>query len=192
MSWCSAAAWGLLSSISALGCAASGDAEATHLAGVAAYQDGQPRTEQAAGSHGQAEEGHDGGHEGHGKGSQAFNFFAGGSRETGDRDGWTFGVDYEYRLSDPLGIGGFAEFVSGLDRSFATGLQLYWHAVGDLVLVAGPGLERHHDEWRPLARLGGFYEFSLGGGWVLSPAFFYDIAEGENFWIYGLNLGFLW
>jgi len=182
------AAWGLLSSIAALGCATSGDARATAVPRVAAYQDGPVQVE-----HGDAGHGEDNvGHEGHGKGSQAFNVFAGGSGEIGDKDGWTFGVDYEYRLSEPLGIGAFAELVTGLDRSFATGVQLYWHAIGDLVLVAGPGLERHHDEWLPLARLGGFYEFPLGGGWVLSPALFYDIVEGDDFWIFGLNLGFLW
>jgi hypothetical protein len=124
--------------------------------------------------------------------THAVNAFVGGSAEIGDRDGHTFGVDYEYRFAPRWGVGGFLEAVTGLDRTLATGAQLYWHAVADLVLVAGPGLERSHEEWGGLLRTGGFYEFSLGNGFVLSPALFYDFTEHDNFFLYGLNLGYVW
>ncbi len=128
----------------------------------------------------------------HGAGTQAVNFFFGGSNEVGDQDGITYGLDYEYRLAPEWGVGGFAEAITGLDRSFATGIQAYWHPIGELVLVAGPGVERLHDEWGAIARVGVFYEFSLGGHWVLSPALFYDFTEHENLLIYGVNLGYVW
>jgi hypothetical protein len=101
--------------------------------------------------------------EGHGAGTQAVNVFAGGSDEVGDDDGATFGLDYEYRLAPEWGVGGF-----------------------------GPGVERRHDEWSAIARVGTFYEFPLRGGWVLSPAVFYDFTEHENLLIYGFNLGYVW
>ena len=72
------------------------------------------------------------------------------------------------------------------------GAQGYWHAIHELVLVVGPGAERHHDEWKALLRLGAFYEFPLGGGWVLSPAIFYDFTEGDDLWLYGVNVGYIW
>ncbi|MFT5049412.1 MAG: hypothetical protein ACI8QZ_000805 [Chlamydiales bacterium] len=141
------------------------------------------------------EEGHDENHEdahveNHGAGAQALNLFVGGSSDIGDADGFTIGLDYEYRLSHRWGIGGFAESVSGLNRSLSLGLQAYWHAVGELILVAGPGVERRGDEWEPIARVGGFYEFPIGDGWILSPGVFYDITPNEDLLIYGLNLGF--
>jgi hypothetical protein len=138
------------------------------------------------------EDHHAEGAEGHGKGTQALNGFFGGSAEIGDLDGLTFGLDYEYRLSHKWGVGGFVEAVSGLGRSFAFGAQAYWHVVGELVLVAGPGLERHGDSWEPIARVGAFHEFPLGGGWVLSPGVFYDLTPGEDLLIYGINLGYIW
>jgi hypothetical protein len=129
-----------------------------------------------------------------GAGTQALNFFTGGSGEVGDLDGVTFGLDYEYRVTPRIGAGGFAEVVTGLERSFATGLQFSWHAVAELVLVAGPGFERRHgDQWRPIGRFGAFYEIPLSeDGWVLSPAVFYDVTESEDLWLYGANIGYVW
>lgn len=89
-------------------------------------------------------------------------------------------------------MGGFAENVTGLDRAFAAGFQLGWHCYRELVVVAGPGLERREGDWEPIVRVGAFYEFPTGGGWVLSPAVFYDFLEAEDLWIYGLNLGYSW
>ena len=100
-------------------------------------------------------EGHQAGHaEHHGAGTQTANFFVGGSDEAGEFGGATFGLDYEYRLAPKWGVGGFAEVVTGIDRSFATGLQAYWHVYGELVLVGGVGAERHHDEWAAIGRVG--------------------------------------
>ena len=127
-----------------------------------------------------------------GRGSQAVTGFLGGSGEVGDLEGWTFGVDYAYHLSSTWAVGGFAEAVSGLDRSFAAGLQAVWLPIWDVVLVAGPGLERHHDEWRPIVRVGGAYEFPLGDGWVLAPGVYYDFTDGNDLLIYGLNLAYIW
>jgi hypothetical protein len=131
-------------------------------------------------------------HEGHKKGTQVATLFLGGSGEVGNSDGFALGAEYAYHVNDRWAYGAFADGVSGLDRSFAAGLQAYWHATHALVLVAGPGLELHHDEWRPIARLGATYEFPMGKGWALAPAVFYDITEGENLWIYGLNISSAW
>lgn len=130
--------------------------------------------------------------EGHGAGSQGLSVFIGSTTEFLDSEGLTVGLDYEYRLSHKWGVGGFAEGISGLDRSFAVGAQGYWHVAGELVLVAGPGAERRHEEWEPIVRVGGFYEFPLGAGWMIAPAIFYDITPEQDIFIYGVNLDYIW
>lgn len=62
--------------------------------------------------------------------------------------------------------------------------------------MAGPGFERARGteyrsvEWSAIFRVGGFYEFPLSGGRVLSPAVFYDFTDGhDNTFVYGFNVG---
>jgi hypothetical protein len=130
--------------------------------------------------------------DGHGAGRQSAIVFVGGSEEIGDRDGFTLGLEYEVRLSPGLGVGVFAEGVSGLNRSMALGGQLYWHAVAGLVLTAGPGVDRSHDEWGAMWRLGVLYEFPLGDGVFLAPALAYDFTEHDDIVVYGLSVGYSW
>ncbi len=131
-----------------------------------------------------------------GAGTQAVNLFLGGSREDGERNGFTFGLDYEYRVLDDVGIGGFSEATTGLHRAFATGGQVYWHAWRELVLTGGVGaeLKDHHTgegaTWDPILRIGASYEIPLSDdGWVISPAVSYDFTQEENLLLFGANLG---
>ena len=140
-----------------------------------------------------AEEDHSEEHsEEHGAGTQTINLFFGGSGEVGDLDGFTFGVDYGYRIGPRWGVAAFAETVTGLDRSFAAGVGAFWHPIGEWGLFAGPGLERNHDEWGALGRVGTYYEFFLDDGWVLTPAVYYDFSEHTDLLIYGAYIGYAW
>jgi hypothetical protein len=141
---------------------------------------GTPPQHTEAEAHGQA----------HGAGAQSVSVFVGGSEEVRDRDGFTLGLEYEYRLAPRVGVGAFVERVSGINRSLVFGGQLYWHAVADLVLTAGPGLDRSHDEWNAVWRLGALYEFPLEEGIFLAPAIAYDFTEHEDIIVYGLSVGF--
>lgn len=132
-------------------------------------------------------------------GEQTLNVFVGGNTEfsrarsfTAAREGFALGLDYEYRVAPRWGLGGFADGLAGTDRSFVTGFQAYWHVVSDLILIAGPGVERHHDEWAPIVRVGAAYEFELESGYLLSPCLFYDFTQHENVLVYGLNFGTVW
>lgn len=134
----------------------------------------------------------------HGAGTQAVNLFLGGSREDGERNGFTFGLDYEYRVLDDIGVGGFSEATAGLHRAFATGGQVYWHAWRELVLTGGVGaeLKDHHTgegaTWDPIVRIGASYEIPLSDdGWVISPAISYDFTQEENLLLFGANLGYV-
>lgn len=145
-----------------------------------------------AGSAAPAQHGEEHHGEGHGAGAQSVSVFVGGSEEIRDRDGFTLGLEYEYRLAPRLGVGAFLERVSGINRSLAAGGQLYWHAVAGLVLAAGPGVDRSHDEWNAIWRLEALYEIPLEDGVFLAPAIAYDFTEHEDILVYGLAVGYSW
>ena len=59
-----------------------------------------------------------------------------------------------------------------------------------LVLLAGPGWEFEPNEDFFLIRSGVEYEFELGHGWDLSPAFVYDTRQGAyDTWTISLGVG---
>ena len=123
------------------------------------------------------------------RGEQTLNLYLGGALQADEREGYTFGGEYEYRLNEAFGVGAFAESVAKVERVFASGALLYWHPVGDWVLLTGPGYERAEGEWSPILRVGAAYEIELGGGLFLTPELSFDFSEGEDLWVFGFNLG---
>lgn len=57
--------------------------------------------------------------------------------------------------------------------------------------MAGLGTERHDEHWEGILRVGGFYEFPMESGWVISPAIFYDFSEATDLVLIGLNMGYI-
>ncbi|MEM9379768.1 MAG: hypothetical protein AAGB93_07430 [Planctomycetota bacterium] len=139
-----------------------------------------------------------GGGEGHsgighgGAGTEALSLFLGGTDELGSLSGFAIGLSYAYWLTDEFGVGAFMEGVTGDGRSLATGFQGYWHAVSELVLVLGAGVERRDGDLDPIVRVGGFYEFEVAESWALAPGIFYDFNEKEGVLVYGLELAYVW
>jgi hypothetical protein len=114
--------------------------------------------------------------------------FVGGAFRRGGGSA-AIGVDYEYILSERWGVGGFADFNIGSNTAVVVGAAGYWHALKELVLLFGPGVEFEHGESEPLVRVGGFYEFSVGKNWI-SPAVYLDfIKDNEPDVVIGLNFG---
>ncbi len=124
-----------------------------------------------------------------GAGSPSIGVFVGGSGDLWDLDGFVFGLDLGYRLTDQFGVGLFAEGVSGLNRSFATGTQVFWVSPVDIVLFPGVGVERRDSEWEGILRFGIEYEHVRPDGWGIAPSLFYDVGESESRVIYGVTLG---
>ena len=125
----------------------------------------------------------------------AVNLFLGGAHNQANHTGFALGVDYEYKFNPHWGAGAFAEGATGDLRSFVGGVLAYYHPIEPLALVAGPGLERErgHEfrsaEWSAVLRVGGFYEIPVTPDMVVAPAVYYDIAEGDNTFIFGINIG---
>lgn len=123
------------------------------------------------------------------------NAFVGLAREDVEPRGFAVGLDYEYRLSERWGVGGFAETVDGEGRTFVGGAQAFLHATDALVLIAGTGRERKDEHWGTILRVGAFYEIPLSDGWVISPAASYDFSledSEEDVLGLGVNLGYGW
>lgn len=94
-------------------------------------------------------------------------------------DGFTTGLEYEYRFLRWLGIGGMAEYVAGDIDVGVVGVMANFHPWADLVLVTGPGLEFNSVEQELLLRVGALYEFKLGPVY-LGPAVMVDLIDGEG------------
>ncbi|MFV1959050.1 MAG: hypothetical protein ACC662_06515 [Planctomycetota bacterium] len=112
--------------------------------------------------------------------------------------GGTLGFDYEYRVSERVGIGPFVDYVRGNLDALALGAGVFLHPCEGLGLYVAPGIDISHAveedgerAWRvkPLVRVGAFYELEVGRGFALSPATYLDFIGGTDVaWIVGLNV----
>ncbi len=160
--------------------------------------------------HESEEAGHEAAHEFH---ANHVAVFLGATTKVGDSEdsetAFTFGVDYERRISRLLGIGLALDWaVSEHERDFLFLVPLVVHPAGGLKLLAAPGLElgtevAHEGEAGAESeaestethsyfafRFGAEYQFDLGR-FSIAPALYLDlIAESRNAWVYGLVLGY--
>lgn len=104
------------------------------------------------------------------------------------RDGFTLGLEYEYRASAPWGIGVSLEHVGGDIDSGVVVLPVARH-FGHWKVYAGPGLERREEEEEALFRLGMEYGFRVREIEV-SPQVNVDFVDGER--LFALGVVFAW
>ncbi len=108
-----------------------------------------------------------------------------------DQTGVTLGAEYEWRFHAWYGIGAYADFVTGSNRSLLLGPALSLHPVGGLAVILAPSAERANDDWYFAFRLGLEYEVEVRERWVLAPTVALDFARGERILLAGLSLGWL-
>jgi len=104
------------------------------------------------------------------------------------RDGITLGAEYEYRFSEPFGIGVTAEHVSGDFDTNVIALPIALHR-DRWKLYAGPGMEFADGDEEPLFRIGVEYGFHFGGLEV-SPQVDVDFVDGEQLFVWGIVFAF--
>ena len=110
-----------------------------------------------------------------------------------DETAFTFGVDYEYRINELIGVGAVAEHAVG-DIDATTLLAVAdFHLWRGLALQVGPGVEfideGEETETFAIGRVGVLYEVEFGEGFTVSPQFHYDISSGEDAIVFGLSFG---
>jgi hypothetical protein len=162
--------------------------------------------------HAEASE-HSSGTESHGETSHhfknAFALFLGATNEHGHGTEPTWGLEYGRALTPHWTIGGLIDYAGGAQRNVVIAPMVVWKpfAGGGFVLLAAPGVEYHNgrgtlehhlskaetaavdkDETYFVLRLGTAYYFHLGSRFGIGPTVNLDLVEGEQVWVYGVNL----
>jgi hypothetical protein len=109
--------------------------------------------------------------------------FLGDTYDDGDH-GFTLGLDYEYRLSRWLGLGGMVDFVGSGDREYVVGIPVFLHATKRLTFELAAGLERSDGSSNALVRLGAMYGIPLGPV-ELVPTVALDFVDGDTVYVFG-------
>ena len=121
---------------------------------------------------------------------QSLSLFAGITDDRGDNV-FSMGLDYEYHLSELIGVGGLLDVAGGDVRSFVVGVPVFVHPVGGLLLLAAPGVEHQNDGSNEfLIRIGVGWEFEVGERFVLTPILNVDFVDGDKVYVYGVAFGY--
>jgi len=112
-----------------------------------------------------------------------------GNTQDGSENGFSVGIDYEYRLTELFGIGGLVEYADGDFDSWVAAIPLFIHPYKGFVLLVAPGLEYEDSEDEFLVRTGIAYEIEFGEKWTISPELNVDFVDGEEKFVYGVSVG---
>lgn len=113
-----------------------------------------------------------------------------GSTMERDESALATGVDYEYRVSDFLGVGAVVERTAGDIDALLVLAAFDLHVTNSFVIQTGPGIDFIDDEEHEFVyRLGMLYEWELGDGYTLSPQVHYDWSSDEDAYVVGLAVG---
>jgi len=107
--------------------------------------------------------------------------FAGFTSDYKGRNGYKLGLEYEWRISDPFGIGGTFDF-TGADFkifSFSVGTSIYPFKKTPLIFGLAVGAKNDHNKWKPFFRTLAAYDFHIKNI-SLGPMVMWDIYEGEK------------
>ena len=112
-----------------------------------------------------------------------------GNTQDGSDNGFSVGVEYEYKISKVLGIGGLVEYAGGDFDSWVIAAPLFLRPYKGLLFILAPGLEFEHSEEEFLFRAGIGYVFEIDGMWSITPQFNVDFVDSEEKFVYGLAFG---
>lgn len=105
-----------------------------------------------------------------------------------DHTAFTLGIDYEYRVSDFLGLGVVVEQAFG-DIDATTLLAVAdLHLWRGFIAQVGPGVEFVDGNSHAALRLGVLYEVEFENGFTLSPQLHYDFSH-EDAVVFGFAIG---
>jgi len=122
-----------------------------------------------------------------GEGRNELALFLGGTTNK-DATAITFGLDYQYRLTPLVGIGGLIDHAAGDIKSTLLGAAAFLHFLSWEITLA-PAVEFVGDETNFTFRVGLAYEISLPA-FSISPALNLDTERGgELSVVYGLSFG---
>jgi hypothetical protein len=115
--------------------------------------------------------------------------FVGATLSDGDGEA-SFGIDYERRISQELGLGLMVEYTDGREWVIAIPVSLHITESWKIVFALGAELSPDEvaDKHEFLQRIGTSYEFGFNG-WSLAPELNVDFAGGERKTVVGVSFG---
>ena len=103
--------------------------------------------------------------------------------------GPTYGIDYEYRVCEFVGLGAVAEEAED-DVDATTVLAVAdLHVTPQFIFQTGPGWEDRKGEDFFVYRVGVLYEWVFDNGYTLSPQLHYDMTDEEDAVVIGFAIG---
>ena len=113
-----------------------------------------------------------------------------GLTKKGGKTAETYGLEYSYRLNEPLAAGAWYEESSGDFDLESLGVFVNIFVTGNLPLMVGVGAERElFGETKYLGRIGAQYQFHPGSV-TIAPAAWIDFVEnGNELYFLGLTVG---
>ena len=117
--------------------------------------------------------------------------FLGGTTKSGETS-LTISVEYERRLTDLIGVGGFVELLPDADeREWLLGIGVYFHPVGELNVFLGLAGEFEGGHADLILRTAVSWELELAEGFAVAPTAALDFGgDGEVAVVYGLVASF--
>ena len=110
--------------------------------------------------------------------------FLGDTYDDGDH-GFTLGLDYEYRLSRWVGLGGMVDLPAISRHPCVVGIPVFLHATKRLTFELAAGMERADGGSNALVRVGALYGIPLGPvDLVLS--FMVDFVDSDAVYVFGV------
>lgn len=111
-----------------------------------------------------------------------------GATTNEDATAFTYGLDYQYRISKLIGVGALVDHAAGDMKSTLVAPAFILH-VRKFSFKIAPGLE-FSDETTAVLRVGAEYEIKISKI-AISPAIFFDTERSEKpSLVYGLSFGF--
>ncbi len=101
---------------------------------------------------------------------------------------FTLGSDYEYRVSNLLGVGLLGEMVFAEHKEALVFGGLFVHPTQGLKIVFGNGSAFVEDKSHYVFRIGTAYDFHVGSLSV-TPTINFDFSDGNSFAVYGITFG---
>lgn len=112
-----------------------------------------------------------------------------GNTQDGSSHGFTIGLEYEYKLTKLIGVGGFLQYAGGDFDAVAIGVPVTFHPLGGWAFRLAPGL--HFNSGTDLLfRAGVGYDFEVAPRWSVAPEFNVDFVDGDTHLVYGVSAAY--
>ena len=117
--------------------------------------------------------------------------FLGNTHNQKGQDAFTVGVEYEYHLWEPMGLGALVDYAGGdIDATIIAAGPVF-HLWRELKLIVMPGVDFHGGKEEFVTRVGAMVDFHVAA-WSIAPTIHIDILEAKENIIFGLGFGRGW